>query len=263
MNKFAIVAVACLVAPPATAQTYDPVAWHEIDPASERAQALFPENAPALEIDAGRPHHVYLAEVDHPTGPLTLAMWVGPGVCGMTNCGLKIFDGDRHLGGAEVCDQPDAIKIDPTNQFVRLCSDTARAVADLFWNYSPPTATQTLGQWQSQDVRYLYHNGSRMAISPAEGTIRYDRVRDELRGSIADGTVLFEGEPWEPGGAFQGVAYTFRRGCDPAPYEVVAGYENFQEILTLRGDAPVRVQGGCGVSGYTADSDNAVLYQRP
>ena len=260
MNKAVIVAVACLLAMPVAAQTYNPMGWSEIDPSGERARALFPENAAALDIDMGRQHHVYLANVAYPTGPLSFAMWVGPGVCGMNNCGLKIFDGDgRHLGGAEACDQPDAIKIDPTSQFVRLCSDTARAVADLFWNYSPPTAARTLGQWQSQGVHYLYPNGSRMAVSPGEGTIRYDRVRDELRGSIDDGTILFEGEPWQSGGAFRGVAYTFRKGCDPAPYKVVAGYEGFQEILTLRGEAPVRVEGGCKVAGYTNSSSNAVL----
>lgn len=263
-NRFILVAAACLLAAPAAAQTYDPVDWVETDPAGERALALFPENAAALAMDRGRPHHVYLADIDYPAGPLTFAMWVGPGVCGMNNCGLRIFDdSDRYLGGAEVCDQPGAIEIDPTAQFVRLCSDTARAVADLFWAYSPPTATNSLGQWQSQDERYLYHNGSRMLVSPADGTIRYDRVRDGLRGIIADGTILFQGEPWQPGGAFQGLAYTFRKGCDPAPYEVVAGYEGFQEILTLRGEAPVRIEGGCAVARYTADSSNAVLIFDP
>lgn len=67
----------------------------EIDPAGERARALFPENAAALDIGMGRQHHVYLAT--------RFVTWVGPGVCGTNNCGLKIFDGDgRHLGGAEV-----------------------------------------------------------------------------------------------------------------------------------------------------------------
>ncbi|GAB5426630.1 MAG: hypothetical protein Devi2KO_00890 [Devosia indica] len=264
MKKFVIIAAACLLAASVAAQTYDPVGWVEIDPAGERASTLFPENAPALEIDVRRPHHVYVAAIDFPAGPLTFAMWVGPGVCGLNNCGLKILDeSGRHLGGAEVCDQPEAIQVDPTAQFLRLCSDMARPIADLFWNYSPPNATNTLGQWQAQDVRYLYHNGSRMAVSPAEGTIRYDRVRDGLRGSIEDGTILFEGEPWEPGGPFQGTAYTFRRGCKPAGYEVVAGYEGFQEILTLRGDAPVRVKGGCEVTGYTADNSNSVLVFDP
>ncbi|MDB5530751.1 MAG: hypothetical protein JWR51_3854 [Devosia sp.] len=234
--------------------------WSEIDPTGERAQALFPENAQALETDMGRPHHVYIADIDYPAGPLTFAMWVGPGVCGMANCGLKIFDDSGlHLGGAEVCDRPDAVKIDLAGQFVRLCSDRAQAVADLFWNYSPPTATNTAGQWQSREIQYLYNNGSRMAVSPDEGTIRYDRVRDGLRGLIADGTVLFRGEPWQPGGAFRGVAYTFRKGCDPASYQVVAGYEGFAELLTLRGEAPVRVEGGCEISRYTVDSGNAIL----
>ncbi len=251
-------AVLCLI-PPAWAQDYRPLDWHEIDPASSEAATFFADSLFILKSSDSASHAAYLAQVDHPNGPLTFAMWVGPGICDHY-CRLDIFDArGQHLGGAPVCVSPSEIRIDPTSQFIRLCSDTARPIVDLFQNAPPQQARQTLDLWRMQDISYLNHNGSIMAVSPADGTIRYERVRDGLRGSIADGTLLFQGEPWEPGGPFHGVAYTFRKGCEPAPYEVVASYEGVSEILTLRGDAPVRAGKGCDVVGHSARSDNAVL----
>lgn len=244
---------------PAVAQNYVPVQWYEVDAASARVQALFPE-ADGLLGAGQRAPRVVFADIAHPTGPLTFAMWVGPGMCGLNTCGLKIFNAqDDYLGGAEVCDQPEAITIDPHNENVRLCSDTARPVVNLMWSQPPAVATQTVDRWQGEDVFYLNHNGSTMAVSPGQGTITYERVRDGLRNSVADGSVLFTGEPWQPGGAFTGTAYTFRKGCAPAPYAVTASYEGIEEALILRGAAPVRVKGGCQVTGYTENSDNAVL----
>ncbi len=154
---------------------------------------------------------------------------------------------------------PSNISIDLSGQLIRLCSDIARPIVELFRNVPPHQARQTLDLWQTQDVFYLNHNGSTVAVSPAEGTIRFEHVRDGLSGSIADGSILFQGEPWKPGGAFHGLAYTFRKGCEPAPYAVAASYEGLGEILTLRGDAPVRAGKGCHVVGHSARSDNAVL----
>jgi hypothetical protein len=42
-----------------------------------------------------------------------------------------------------------------------------------------------------------------------------------------------------------GVAYTFKRGCPPAPYEAT-GVQTSNEIV-LRGLAPARASSGCEV----------------
>ncbi|PXA99238.1 hypothetical protein DMC47_04390 [Nostoc sp. 3335mG] len=263
-RAFALFGLVFAAMTPAMAQTYDPLPWHEVALSQEIIDLYYPEAEGVMDMDLPREPRIYFAEIDHPIGTLTISMWVGLEFCGINNCAIKIFDAEgRHLGGANTCDAPEYITIDPSHQYLRLCSDTARPVANLFWNQAPPTATTTLAAWQGADVVYLNHNGSVMAVSPAEGIIRYERVRDGLRGTIADGTVLFRGEPWQPGGAFRGTAYTFRKGCDPAPYDVAASYESHTDVLTLKGEAPVRQQGGCTVTGYTADSGNAVLEFHP
>lgn len=248
----------CLVAP-VSAQDYRPLDWRKIDLTGPEATTFFADDLLILKASDPALHDAYLTKVDHPNGPLIFAVWVGPGICGQY-CRLEILDdhGD-HLGGAPVCVTPNAIEIDPSNQFVRLCSGTATPIVDLFRNMPPTQARQTLDLWQAQDIAYMNHNGSIVAVSPAQGTIRYERVRAGLRGSIADGTLLFQGKPWKPGGPFNGVAYTFRKGCEPASYDVIAHYEGLAEILTLRGDAPTRANEGCEVVGYSASSDNAVL----
>lgn len=247
-------------AAPAAAQTYNELPWQEVDITDPRIAAFYPEANGVADMNLPREPRIYIAQLDHPMGPLTMTMWVGLEFCGINNCSIKIFDAaGTHLGGANTCDSPTYITIDPSHQFIRLCSDTARAVADLLWNYDPPAAGNSATIWQHDDIITVDHNGSIMAVSASEGTIRYQRVREGLRGFIADGTILFEGEPWQPGGAFGGVAYTFRKGCEPAPYPVVASYQGYEERLTLKGEAPIRAEGGCAVIGYTADSGNAVL----
>ncbi|MNE77864.1 hypothetical protein D3C80_1742180 [compost metagenome] len=53
-----------------------------------------------------------------------------------------------------------------------------------------------------------------------------------------------------------GVAYTYKKGCEPAPY-LVSGHFNGSAKLTLQGKAPVRE--GCTVVGYSNKSPNAKL----
>lgn len=248
-----------LVAPTA-AQTYDPIPWQEIDRDDPIVERYYPDAIDIRDLGGTRKARVHIATLDHPMGPLTLTMWIGQEYCGINNCQIYIWDADANrLGGANTCDIAELNTIDPSHQFIRLCSDTARAVEDMLWNYDPPSARNSAPIWQHDDIIYVNHNGSVMAVSASEGTIRYHRVRDALRGSIADGTILFQGQPWQPGGPFSGTAYTFRKGCDPAPYAVTASYQGSTEVLTLKGDAPVRPQGSCTVTGYTADSGNAVL----
>ncbi|MCB5205491.1 hypothetical protein LH464_23890 [Neorhizobium sp. T786] len=57
-------------------------------------------------------------------------------------------------------------------------------------------------------------------------------------------------------GPFHGIAYTFKKGCDPAPY-YVEGYDEGAEKVVLKGKAPIRE--GDEVVGYTDKSPNATL----
>lgn len=61
-----------------------------------------------------------------------------------------------------------------------------------------------------------------------------------------------------------GTAYTFRKGCPPAPYAVSGGFVAGATIydhdrIILRGASPVREKNGCALVGYTTDSGNAEL----
>lgn len=99
------------------------------------------------------------------------------------------------------------------------------------------------------------HNGSTMFDHQKQHIIVYLEPKASIAGSIKPDTVLFRG--WAvPNEWISGIAYTFKKGCDPAPYRV-SGYENGSAQLTLQGKAPVRQ--GCDVVGYSDKSPNAKL----
>ncbi|MGQ8634401.1 hypothetical protein ACUTJJ_23290 [Agrobacterium sp. DKPNP3] len=165
-------------------------------------------------------------------------------------------DGAR-LGQQMACRQIQTFRPSRDGQYLKMCGMTY-PVANLV-DAQPRNASSTLGEWQQiENDRVLNHNGSAMRVLPKEGKIIYLEPRKELS-SIKSGQVLFEGKPWEPGGPFSGTAYTFRKGCPPAPYRVEAFYEGWTETLTLRGAAPVRKKSGCDIVGYSLESDNAAL----
>ena len=95
--------------------------------------------------------------------------------------------------------------------------------------------------------------------SASQGIIYYDKPKASLRGLVEPGTVLFRGDPWsfDRGTKLNGVAYTFRKGCEPAPYTVSGAVG--EDSLVLKGAAPIREKGGCRVLGYNANSSNAIL----
>ncbi len=110
------------------------------------------------------------------------------------------------------------------------------------------------------------HNGSLMWFEQARGVLYYDRPKPALAGIVEPGTVLFRGKAWnfDVGSVLEGTAYTFRKGCDPAPYAVSGQVEagtspNLPVRIVLRGPSPIRAKNGCAVLGYTQDSSNAVL----
>lgn len=116
-------------------------------------------------------------------------------------------------------------------------------------------------QGTSQDgfIVGMEHNGSSMWVSDDLSIIYYDRPKAALAGTVAPGMVLYQGDPIPKveGQRISGTAYTFRKGCAPAPYAVTGELRG--NLLTLRGASPRREQNGCAVIGYTQDSGNAVL----
>lgn len=106
----------------------------------------------------------------------------------------------------------------------------------------------------------INHNGSGMWVSQDLSVIYYDKPKASIAGTVSPGTVLYRGDPITTfsGQVVTGLAHTFRKGCEPAPYPVTGGVAR-DGSLVLRGAAPIREQNGCKVIGYTEDSGNATL----
>jgi hypothetical protein len=101
------------------------------------------------------------------------------------------------------------------------------------------------------------HNGSIMKVDRDAGIIRYLRPKPSLAGTVTPGTVVFEGIIEARGGAVKGLAYTFKKGCAPAPYRVSGFYNPELEWIQLEGAAPIRR--GCAIVGYDGGSGHAEL----
>lgn len=107
------------------------------------------------------------------------------------------------------------------------------------------------------------HNGSVMWVYPEHGLIVYEKPRSGL--SIKPGTVLFKGRPWSSDNSdntiIKGRAFTFRKGCEAAGYEVRGIYHHLYGIaeFTLEGLAPVRRKAACDIVGHDMNSENAKL----
>ena len=100
------------------------------------------------------------------------------------------------------------------------------------------------------------HNGSVMYYHAqgASRTFTYYKPRKGLE--RLRGKVLFTGQ--KHGWQMAGTAYTFRKGCAPAPYDV-GGDAATPGRIVLDGAAPVRARGGCKVIGYSRNTGNARL----
>lgn len=124
------------------------------------------------------------------------------------------------------------------------------------WPYKtiPVKETFKLGPEDETYGARIGHNGSVMFNHQRQHIIVYADPKKSLTGTIAEDTVLVRG--WEvPNEWFSGVAYTYKKGCAPAPYLVGGHYQGAN--LTLLGKAPVRE--GCNVVGYSDKSPNAKL----
>jgi hypothetical protein len=102
----------------------------------------------------------------------------------------------------------------------------------------------------------LGHNGSTIEMTRKNHmvTMRYIGVRPGL--SVPEGSLLFSGTITDSN-KLQGTAYTFKRGCPPAPY-AVSGVQTNNKIV-LRGPAPVRDPSGCAVVEYDGSAQSATL----
>jgi hypothetical protein len=107
--------------------------------------------------------------------------------------------------------------------------------------------------WRGETVG---HNGSGIFIDADNGTMSYAVVDDRVAGLVKEGTLLFRGSIIY-GGPVEGMAFTYKKGCDPAPYKVEGYFQGNSDKLVLTGKAPVRE--GCKVTGYTEKSPNAKL----
>ncbi|MCJ9749845.1 hypothetical protein MOV61_03835 [Neorhizobium sp. BETTINA12A] len=124
------------------------------------------------------------------------------------------------------------------------------------WPYKTVPADQTfkLGPNDEKYGEHIGHNKSVMFNHQRQHIIVYAEPKQSLAGTVTEDTVLVRG--WEvPNEWFSGIAYTYKKGCAPAPYLVSGHYQGGN--LTLLGRAPVRE--GCNVVGYSDKGPNARL----
>lgn len=109
------------------------------------------------------------------------------------------------------------------------------------------------------DVDNLAHNGSRMRFDwmGDHARIVYIEPRPGLASAgVERGTLLFEGAISKDG-RLDGTAYTFKKGCAPAPYRVTGAIEGGD--IRLEGAAPKRVSGSCAVARLDQTSAHSML----
>lgn len=109
------------------------------------------------------------------------------------------------------------------------------------------------------ELHVFEHNRSVMNLYMVSDKVRitYETPRPGLaEAGVRSGSVLFEGT--YDGERFEGTAYAFKSGCQPAPYAVL-GRSAGNGRVVLHGPAPVRAKNGCTVTGYSVESPHARL----
>ncbi|MCK1336629.1 hypothetical protein IVB38_11435 [Bradyrhizobium sp. 38] len=169
--------------------------------------------------------------------------------CGIRECPVRI---QTELGQPVLetmaCDQPDLHEISADR-----LSFVACGVSHAIPQAGPRDS------FEASAVRDYSHNGSVVRASfYKNGTIRieYDELKKGLPAELR-GAVLFQGGV-DRHGTVVGTAYTFKSGCNPAPY-AVQGRLGRKGELTLAGNAPVRDARSCDIAGFSARSPNAGL----
>lgn len=105
------------------------------------------------------------------------------------------------------------------------------------------------------------HNDSIMYVNTALGVISYKMPKRSIAKTVRQGDVMFQGKPWEnqPNARIEGTAFTFKKGCEPAPYRVTGNVTFDGQGIVLEGAAPVRDKKSCAIKGYSRTSGNAHL----
>lgn len=118
------------------------------------------------------------------------------------------------------------------------------------------------GDWSFINEKLYDHNGSKMLVTNIRNgddswitEIRYRKVKESLSEFIEDGRLLFAGHRDRT--RIAGNARTFRKGCEPATYEVSGPWD--PRHIELLGAAPIRAKGRCTVVGRDPKSSNARL----
>ena len=140
----------------------------------------------------------------------------------------------------------------PMNQITnRLCL-LVMTTAALLLASGTFKSTSTAGE-----LHFYEHNLSVISWFVAGDNIKatYETPRPGLlEAGVVSGTILFEGR--YEAGKIVGTAFAFKRGCSPAPYQVVGTDTN--RGIELRGPGPIYEQ-GCRIKGYSLSSPHSLL----
>jgi hypothetical protein len=120
-----------------------------------------------------------------------------------------------------------------------------------------PAVPPVIRENEIEETTVLGHNGSTILMKRKGNrlTMTYSGVRPGL--SVPDGSTLFKGTITDEN-EINGVAYTFKRGCSPAAYDV-NGMQT-DRTIELRGPAPVRDPSGCETVDFDASLPSARLH---
>ena len=139
------------------------------------------------------------------------------------------------------------------NQWMSLCP-YGRPYDEL-----PIENVMTESTYYSDSGETIGHNGQSMRLVHGKDAISYGP--HPRSASIPPFSTVFRGMVTYFDNPVKGVAYTFKKGCEPAPYWV-EGHVDREGKIELHGKAPVREKNGCKVVGYTEKSKNANLVFR-
>jgi hypothetical protein len=104
----------------------------------------------------------------------------------------------------------------------------------------------------AENTTEMLHNGSLVAVKQlfngGSGRTEITYVKPHAGLTATPGTLLFSGTYNSKRNWYSGVAYVFKKGCEPAPYPVT-GTQTGPGIV-LVGPAPIRASNSCDVTGY-------------
>lgn len=109
---------------------------------------------------------------------------------------------------------------------------------------------------------YWDHNGSRMYVEQIDNelSITYLEPRSGIAATgVTTDTQLFHGNV-DNDGYVHGVAFLFKKGCQPAPYAVDGEFSHHRHKLTLRGYAPIRARNSCEILGYDVNKNSDLVF---